>query len=321
MPDSPLQIALVSSLDDHKQHQLRALDPRIDLHDYHEDRDSLITAGRSSRIVHGNVRPHELPHLPNLQWVHATWTGVENLLFPAIIQSDVILTNTRGQVGQPMAEHALAGLLYIARDFPTWTRASANSQWKADQNPTLLANSTVLILGTGAIAAHLVPLLAPFHVTLWGVNSDGRALPAYDRTFTLNSVRPHLGQVDFVVMLLPAGAHTRHAMDRPFMQSLKPGAAVVNLSRGSVIDNLALKDLIDAGHLRAAVLDVTDPEPPPTDYPLFAHPRILLTGHGSWAPPPTDSDLSFEIFTHNLRCFLNNRLADMRNVVNKQAGY
>jgi len=314
-----IPIAIVSKMSEEDRREAEAV-ADVNWLDFSGDRDGLAARGGVVEVVYGNVREHELPALPQLRWVHATWSGIENLLYPAMRQSDVIVTNTRGQVAGQMTEHALAGLLHLCRDFPTWVAASRNGQWRADSRATLLSGSTVAVLGTGAIAKVLIPKLNALGATVWGVNRDGRPFDGCEACFTLETIRDRLGEVDHAVILLASTPATRKVIDRDFLSGLKAGAGVVNLSRGTVLDEAALVEQIDAGHLRGAVLDVTDPEPPADDSPLFAHPRILLTGHRSWQPP-MGNRLAVEVFIKNLAAFAEGRPAAMVNVVDKSRGY
>jgi len=314
-----IPIAIVSKMSEEDRQRIRACGD-VELMDFSEDRDGLAERGSSAQVVYGNVREHEFPTMTDLKWVHATWSGIENLLYPAMKRSDVIVTNTRGQVAGPMSEHALAGLLYLSRDLPAWVEASRAGRWRTESHGRLLAGATVAVLGTGAIAAVLIPKLTALGVTVWGVNSDGRPIDGCAETFTLQTIGDRLGEVDHIVVLLASAPATHKAVNRDLMSALKPGAGVVNLSRGAVLDEAALLELIDSGHLRGAVLDVTDPEPPADDSPLFGHPRVLLTGHRSWQPGG-DGSVTMEIFLHNLRCFMNGRTDEMHNVVDKARGY
>ncbi len=317
-----MKIALVSKMDDEaRRAKVREVCPEAELLRFWDDRDGLARRGGEVEVVYGNVRPDEFDKLSKLTWVHATWTGVENLLHEKIVNSEVIVTNTRGQNGPTMAEHALAGLMYLARDLPTFVTATRQGVWKPEgYAPRRIDGATVLVMGTGAIAEALRPKLAALGARLIGVNRDGRAMPGYARCDTLDTVGPVLGEVDFVVVLLPATDATRHALNRAFMAALRPGAGIVNVARGSIIEPDAMIDLIDAGHLGGAVLDVTTPEPPPADSPLFGHDRILLTGHRSWQPAAPNA-VGFETFLHNLACYRDGRIEDMKNLVDKRAGY
>lgn len=319
-----LTLALVSRLDAAEDlATLRQISGgRLRIMHFHDDRAGLVDAGRDAAIVYGNVRPHEVEHLPHLQWVHATWSGVDNLMHAPLINSGAIITNTRGQVGEAMSEHALAAVLYLGRDFPAHVQASAARQWRVETDPLLIQRATVAVLGTGAIAEHLVPRLVALGMRVIGVNSDGRPFDGCERCTTLEQVHPLLSDCDMLISLLPAADHTHKVIDGAMLDALKPGAGVINLSRGSVLDADALLARIDRGHLRGAVLDVTDPEPLPADAPLFGHPRVLITGHRSWQPV-TDRGRreGFEVFACNLRHFLAGRLDQMQNRVDPARGY
>ncbi|GMV82035.1 MAG: 2-hydroxyacid dehydrogenase [Planctomycetota bacterium] len=314
-------IALVSKTSPEQHAALHALAPgRLELIDCSADRESLAARGAAAEIVYGNVRAHERAALPNLKWIHATWTGVENLLHPELLERGILVTNTRGQVSVAMAEHALACILHAARDLDAFRRAKTERRWKAGSQPRLLEGSRALILGLGSIGAVLAEKLAALGVRVRGVNSDGRPAPPCDETCTLDAVRERLGDVDWLVCLLPATAKTRKALDEAFFRALKPGALVLNLSRGAVLDEAALLRQLDAGHLAGAILDVTDPEPPPPDSPLFAHPKVLLTGHESPRGQP-DRTRAFDLFVHNLRCYLAGEISGMQSRVDPAKGY
>ncbi|MCZ7648448.1 MAG: D-2-hydroxyacid dehydrogenase [Planctomycetota bacterium] len=313
-------IALVSKMSDVQREAVHAAYPGVEFLDFSQERDGLAARGRAAEIVYGNVRPAELPKLPNLKWIHAGWTGVENLLYPEMLERGVLITNTRGQVAPAMAEHVVAGLLYFARDFDAFRRAQAERRWRAGSQASLLEGSRALVLGVGAIGRVLIPKLAALGVRVRGVNTDGRAVDGCDEVRTLATVREALGDVDHLICLLPATKHTRKFIDEPFLHALKPGASVINVSRGGPLDEAALLKLLDAGHLKGALLDVTDPEPPPAESPLFAHPKVLLTGHesphGSKGGP-----LGFETFLHNLGRYLAGDLDGMRSRVDPEMGY
>jgi phosphoglycerate dehydrogenase-like enzyme len=316
-----MQIALVNKLTEpDKRKQIQAIADNATLLDFWDDRDALIDRGCDCEIAYGRVRPDEAEALRKLRWIHVPWTGVENVLHPVLVDRGVIITNTRGQSGVSMAEHAIGGLLYFARDLPGHAGQNAQAQWRRDTNEFLLEGSRVLVLGTGHIGGVLIPRLAALGVDVVGVNSDGRDVPGCSATYTLNDCASVLPSIDHLIVLLPATPWTRKVVDRDFLQALRPGAVVVNLSRGKVLDHEALLALLDTRHLVGAVLDVSDPEPLPADSPLWQHPRIMITGHKSWRPVKGVQD-GFEIFLQNLRCFVDGKPGAMRNLVDPQRGY
>jgi phosphoglycerate dehydrogenase-like enzyme len=322
-----LKIALVSRLDPDgpEADRIRAIcggAENVELLNFADDRDGLVERGSDVQIVYGNVREHEFDQLPNLKWVHATWSGVENLLYPKMVDSDVIVTNTRGQVATPMAEHGVGGMFYLARDLPAHVRGTMQRQWKVETEPCLVSGSQAIILGIGAIGRVLAPMLSALDVRVIGVNSDGRAVEGCRRTTTLDGVGDYLASTDWLFILLPATEQTHKIVDRDMLAGLKQGAGVINLSRGPVLDHVAMGELIEEGHLRGAVLDVTDPEPPDESWPLWEDPRILLTGHRSWKPPvESEKSRGFETFARNLEYFIQGEPERMLSLVDKKQGY
>ncbi len=314
-------IALVSKTTTSAQEAIRnACGGEVNLMDFSVDRDGLAEKGCEAEIVYGNVRPFELPALTKLRWVHANWSGIENLLYPEMVERGVVITNTRGQAAGAMSEHIIAGILYWARDMGQYHNSSMKGEWRADTRIQLLEGSRVLVLGVGAIGRVLIQKLSALGMKVRGVNSDGRAVPGCDETFDAHAVVGYLDDVDFVVSLLPGTRHTRHYLNEKFFKALKEGSTIINASRGTVLHEQDLLSCLESGHLKGAVLDVTDPEPPSEDSPLFRHPKILLTGHQS--PRGTKpASLALDTFLHNLKCYLSGHLGEMRCRVDPQLGY
>jgi len=140
----PILVALVSRADEAQCERFRrAADGRIELLDVHDDRSALTTRARAAQIVYGRVRAEELRELPELRWVQATWAGIENLPLAALRERGVVVTNVRGQCGTAIAEHALAGLWYWCRDFPTHQARQAEGRWGGRIDARLLTDARV----------------------------------------------------------------------------------------------------------------------------------------------------------------------------------
>jgi phosphoglycerate dehydrogenase-like enzyme len=271
--------------------------------------------------VVGNVRPFEFPTLPNLRWVQATWAGIENLLYPEMIERGVIISNVRGQAAVPMSEHVLGSILYLLRDFPAFISSRDDRNWRpTNVNMRLLNGSKVLVLGVGAISETLIPMLNALGATVIGVNTSGKPVDGCAEVYTLESVRDHLSDIGMVVSLLPNTPLTKGYLDVDFFNALQPGAGIVNVSRGAVLNEDDLLAAIESEQLCGAVLDVTSPEPPLATSPLWDNPRVLLTGHRSYAPG-SNRNMWLDVFLHNLRCYRDGKLDDMQCRVNPELGY
>ncbi len=315
-------IAIVSKMSDAERDEIRSIcNGDVTFVESSEDRDVLAREGADVEIVYGNVRDFELSQLPKLSWVQCTWAGVENILYPAMIERRVAITNVRGQRGRAMSEHAIGGLLYLLRDFPQQHVNKQKHEWSNKLNTGMIDESKVLILGLGAIGNELAPRLKALGATVYGVNSDGRAHADCAACYTLESMSEILAEIDHVICCLPATPLTNGKLNTDFFAALKKGAAFVNISRGSVVNEVDLITAIDDGQLCGAVLDVTNPEPPEKDSPLWGHSRILLTGHSSWAPRGDDERAAFPIFCHNLKLWLDGKSSEMRNLIDYEKGY
>ena len=217
--------------------------------------------------------------------------GVADVLSP-----DVVFCNAAGVHETATAELALALVLAAQRDLPGFAAAQTARTWQQEFRPGL-ADKTVLLVGTGGVGGRLARLLQPFDVDLVRVASTAREddLGTVHATADLPGL---LGDADIVVLAVPLTPATHHLADARFLAAMRPGALLVNVARGPVVDTAALLDALRAGHIRAA-LDVTDPEPLPAEHPLWSAPGVLITPHvggRTAAKPPRVEALLAEQF-------------------------
>jgi phosphoglycerate dehydrogenase-like enzyme len=303
------------------QERVRSLcEGRYEVVDFSKDRDSLVEQGENVEIVYGMVRPFELEQLPRLKWVQASWTGIENLLYPAMVESDVLVTCSKGHSSVPLAETALAAILYFARDFPGFPRGRWKKGWDEVERQRIVEGGQALVLGLGAIGEVVVEKLKALGVRCRAVTSTGAPEDSCSDVHTLETIREHLSDVDYCVNCLPGSEHTYRCVDDDFLGRLAPGAIFVNVGRGKTVDESALLRHLDSGHLSGALLDVTDPEPPEPDSPLLTHPRIICTGHRA-SFPMGDPEAAFKTFAENLQHWFAGESDRMRHKVDKRKGY
>jgi phosphoglycerate dehydrogenase-like enzyme len=205
-----------------------------------------------------------------LRWVQSLTAGVDHLA--GRIPAGVTLCNGRGIHSASTAELALTLMLASLRGIPEFVDAQSRAQWLPGQRPAL-ADRRVLIIGYGDIGAAIERRLLPFEVEVVRV-----ARTARDGVHALDELAVLLPQVDVVVLVVPLTEQTRHLVNAEFLASMKTGALLVNVARGAVVDTDALVAALHSGRIRAA-LDVTDPEPPPPDHPLWSAPGLLLSPH------------------------------------------
>jgi phosphoglycerate dehydrogenase-like enzyme len=190
------------------------------------------------------------------------------------LPSHVTLCDARGVHTTSTSEWAVTAILTYLRGFPAFVRAQARREW-APGTTDELAGKRVLVVGAGAIGEAICARLAPFEVRLVRVARRPRPLDGVHGVSELPSL---LKNADVVVIVVPLTAETRGLVDAAFLARLPDGALFVNVARGPVVDTGALTAELAAGRLQAA-LDVVEPEPLPTDHPLWALPNVLLTPH------------------------------------------
>jgi D-2-hydroxyacid dehydrogenase (NADP+) len=235
-----------------------------------------------------SLRAEQLTHAKKLKWIHSTAAGVAQLMYPELRDSGIVVTNPSGVFSPPMAEHTMGLLLALARNFPDSTRHQDRSHWGQQdiwdklQRLTELSGQVLLIVGFGSIGRELAKRARAFEMRVWGVTRSGKGdtthaekiLPAQQ----LEEALPHAG---YVVIAAPETADTRHLIGAAQIARMKPGARLINVGRGSLLDEAALIRALETGALGGAALDVTSVEPLPPDSPLWKTPNLLITPHTS----------------------------------------
>lgn len=264
---------------------------------------------------------------PRLRWVHTTTAGVGSLLFPELVASDVVLTNSAGIHAVPMAEYVVAGLMHFWRGFDVTAASQRESRWDRDEFVRLdtpvreVGESTVVIVGTGGIGTEVAVRLSALGARCIGVRRRANA-PAprgFARVTVLEELDALLPDADAVVLAAPLTAATRGLLDASRLDRLPAQAVVVNVARGAMVDQAALAARLADGRLRGAVLDVFEEEPLASDSPLWQLRRALVTPHVSAVTPRRFWDRQAELFLANWRAYAGGR--ELRNVVSKRDGY
>jgi phosphoglycerate dehydrogenase-like enzyme len=218
----------------------------------------------------GPLAEQTLARMPKLRVIQLLSAGVEPWL--PLVPSGVTLCNGRGVHGGSTAELAVGGLLSVLRDLPRYHDDQAAHRWSPESDDDL-DGKRVLILGAGDIGRRIAAALAVFDAQCTFV-----ARTAREDVHGIDELDGLLPVQDIVVVSLPHTSDTHHLVDARFLAALPDGAIVVNIARGTIVDQDALFAELESRRLRA-FLDVTDPEPLPTDHPLWDAPGLVLTPH------------------------------------------
>jgi phosphoglycerate dehydrogenase-like enzyme len=235
-----------------------------------------------------SLRPKQLKEAKKLQWIHSTAAGVAQLMYPELRDSGILVTNPSGIFSVPMAEHTIGLLLALARNFPDSVRGQdrcawvQQDLWDKPQRLTELNGQVLLIIGFGSIGREVARRARAFDMRVWGVTRSGqgdrtlaeRILPAKE----LSTVLP---EADYVLIAAPETPETKHLIGSAELKRMKPGARLINVGRGSLLDEVALVRTLESGHLGGAALDVMQTEPLPPESPLWTAPNLFLTPHTS----------------------------------------
>ncbi|WP_238420412.1 D-isomer specific 2-hydroxyacid dehydrogenase family protein [Gordonia sp. 'Campus'] len=223
--------------------------------------------------------PAEFPELPDaVEWVALKTAGIEDFVSAGVLDGRRLWTNASGFYAENVAEHALALLLAGLRQINT----AVLRHWDKDRIDTAvrsLHGSTVTIVGAGGIGASLAPRLRACGARVVAVNRSGREVPGAHEVRRSSELADVWGSTDHVVLAAPATPETHHMINADSLAALPDHAWIVNVARGPLVDEGALYDALTEGRIAGAALDVTDPEPPPTDHPLWSLPNVIITPH------------------------------------------
>jgi len=252
---------------------------------------------------------------PALRWVHTMAAGGGAELraadLPPARRETLVVTTSAGVHGSALAEFAVLGLLAGLKDLPRWTADKAARRWPERTPVRQLRDATVLVLGTGGIGARVAELLASFGSEVWGAARRlTPASPPFSRMIAPEGLGAALASVDALVCALPGTDATTHLVDAGLLAQLRTGAVVVNVGRGTVIDEQALVAALDDGRVGFAALDVFEQEPLPQDSPLWTRERVLLSPHTAALDAGEERRIA-ELFIENLR-----RLRQGRALIN-----
>jgi phosphoglycerate dehydrogenase-like enzyme len=257
---------------------------------------------------------------PNVRWVHSLSAGLDSLLFPELVESPVILTNGRGVFSNSLAEFALGGCLFFAKDYRRLLRSQQEGRWDPFDNLEL-RGTTLGIVGFGTIGQSVARLARAFQMRVLALRRDpdraeGRSLA--DQVYGPDGLQDMLSQSDFVVVTSPLTPETHHLINERALRAMKPSAIIINVGRGPVIDEAALIRALRENWIRGAALDVFEEEPLPEGHPFYSMENVFLSPHCA-DHTFTWLDDAMDFFVKNFERFVNGEA--LENVVDKRRGY
>lgn len=244
-------------------------------------------------------------HAPRLRWVQALGAGTAQLQSAGLADAGIRLTSAAGVNAVGIAEFVIGRLLQHWKRLPEIDDAQARHEWEPRYGRQL-AGATVGLIGLGAINAAVARRLRPFDVRVVAARRSampGATAPDVDEVFPATELHTMLGRCDAVIAAVPETTETRGLMDGDAFSAMLPGAFFVNVGRGSLVDEPALIDALERGHLSGAALDVASREPLPPDHPLWDAPNVMISPHAAASPAALFANLQL-LFRENLARYL-----------------
>lgn len=221
-----------------------------------------------------------------VDWIQSTWAGVAPVLTLAEI-SDIKLTGVKEIFGGQIAEYVFAYLLAAGRRIEQLRSHQSAREWSPIW-PDSLTGKTMVILGTGSIGSHVARIARAFSVRTVGVSRSGRPVRDFDDVHPVSQLARVVPMADVLLIALPGTDETAGLVDHKLLSLLKSDVTLINVGRGSVVDEAALAEALQAGRLQHAVLDVFQTEPLPRDSPLWRVPGAVITPHIAAVSYPVD---------------------------------
>jgi phosphoglycerate dehydrogenase-like enzyme len=234
------------------------------------------------------LRPAQFAAAKKLKWIHSTSAGVGQLMYPELRNSGVIITNASGIFSIPMAEHTIGLILALARNFPDTVRQqekaiwSQQDLWDKPQHLAEVNGTLLLIVGYGSIGREVAKRARALGMRVWGVTRSGKGDATHAEKIVasaeLHNVLPN---ADYLLLCAPETAETNSLIGAQQLAQMKRTARLINVGRGSLVDEAALISALESGSLAGAAIDVAQTEPLPATSPLWRTPNLFITPHTS----------------------------------------
>ena len=289
--------------------------PNIDLFATNARNEALAKSADAQAIIghHFQFDDALVRGAPQLRWIQSLTSGTDAILRLPSLAPDVVITSTRGMHGPQMSELVFLQMLALARNLRRTLDNQRERRWQRWPQPLLLGK-TLVIVGVGSVAEVLALRAQAFGMQVLGVSSSARRPPAFERIFNRRDLREAASQADFLVLTIPLSSETENLVNEGILSAMKPGAFLINVARGGVLDERALLHCVRGGRIAGAALDVFRQVPLPPDDPLWAEERLIITPVlGGMSDVYLEQ--AYPLVKQNIRHFLAGRMDQMLNIV------
>ena len=259
---------------------------------------------------------------PGLKWCHSPFAGAEKLLATGVFDSgEVILTNSSGAYGRAISEYIIVAALVLMKQIPEYRKITDERRWVQELPTRSICGSKIAIIGTGDIGRNAAARFSALGAaSVIGFNRSGRKPEYFDKVYRLSEFEDRIGDIDVLVMCVPGTQETNNLLNADRIAALPAKAFVINVGRGTTIDQNALIAALDEERIAGASLDVVVPEPLPPEHPLWTAKNCIITPHmsGDMSLPYT-VDITVDIFCENMRRYAAG--GELINRVDPASGY
>jgi phosphoglycerate dehydrogenase-like enzyme len=276
-------------------------------------------------VIAWSIRPEQIAAAKKLQWVHSPAAAVHQLMFPELVNSDIILTNAREVHGPVVAEHVIALIFALAKKIPDSVRLQQRHVWGQqilwDELPRIreIAGATVGIVGLGSIGRAVAQSAKALGMRVIAVREHPeKGSESADAVFGPAQIDELFRQADYVVLAAPVTETTKAIANAERLALMKSGACLINVGRGALVDEPALACALREKRIGGAALDVFPKEPLPADSPLWDVPNLLITPHTA-ALTEKLWERHYSLFSENLQRYLGG--SPLLAIVDKRRGY
>jgi D-2-hydroxyacid dehydrogenase (NADP+) len=282
--------------------------------------------GEAEVLFAFSLRPEQFKFAQNLCWIHAPTAAVHQLLFPELVNSDVVLTNAHEVHGPVVAEHVIALIFALAKKIPQVARLQQQHVWAQDAiwsngpRPREVAGATLGLIGLGSIGRTVARKASALGMRVIAAREhpEKESPEGVAEVYAPAQLNHLLSQSDYVVMAAPPTEATRGLMNAERLSTMRPDAYLINVGRGAQIDELALADALRMRRIAGAALDVFEQEPLPSESALWDLENLLITPHSASLTEKL-WQRHYALFSENLRRYLNRE--PLRFIVDKRKGY
>ncbi|RKD22362.1 Phosphoglycerate dehydrogenase [Caminicella sporogenes DSM 14501] len=260
----------------------------------------------------------DITKLLNLKWIQLSSIGIDQAPIDYIKKKGIILTNNKGGYSIPMGEWIVLKILEIYKDSRYFYERQKEKKWKINTGLLELYGKVVGFLGTGTISIEAAKRLQGFGVKIYGLNTNGRNIKYFDKCFSLSNLDDFLAICDIIICAIPYTEKTHHLMNGERLSKMKKNSVLINVSRGSILDERDLIEKLKEGWFMGVALDVFENEPLSEDSPLWDFKNVYITPHNSWVSEKRN-ERRFEVIYENLKRYKNNE--KLLNVVDLEKGY